>query len=204
MADFAKTVRDLRKQAGLTQKQLASVLEIERSTVTSWEAGRSTPTYRMLLRIAELFRIGLDELSALPKGARLVDETQQVLLPVYGPIQAGRLGLLEFNAEPEEQRPVSKERIQGGKYVYLRITGSCMAPRFQEGDLALVRLQPEVEEGEVAVVVIDEEATLKRVFKADGQIILQGDNPDYKPILADPRTTRIVGKVVGGSFDLER
>lgn len=67
----------------------------------------------------------------------------------------------------------------------------------KEGCLVLVREQPDVEDGDIAVVMIDnEEATLKRVYRADGKLILKADNPNYPPMLVDPKRARIVGRVV--------
>ena len=75
-----------------------------------------------------------------------------------------------------------------------------MAPQICEGDLALVHLQPDVESGELAVVVIDgEEGMLKRVIKREGALILQSFNASVEPRIVVGEALNdvmIVGKVV--------
>ncbi len=68
--------------------------------------------------------------------------------------------------------------------------------RIHDGDLLLIREQPDVENGEIAAVIIDgEEAVLKRVYRSNGQIVLQAENPSVPPILAPPAKVRIVGRL---------
>ena len=55
--------------------------------------------------------------------------------------------------------------------------------RVMDGDIVYVRQQPEVENGEIAAVLIDGEATLKRVFYGKGTIMLQAENPTYPPMV---------------------
>lgn len=82
----------------------------------------------------------------------------------------------------------------------LRARGDSMVgARIQDGDLVFVRRQPVVEDGEIAVVLVDGEATLKRVYRQPGGIILKAENPKYPPIFiseSDARDVRILGKAV--------
>jgi repressor LexA len=64
-----------------------------------------------------------------------------------------------------------------------------------DGDLVLVRQQPMVENGEIAVVLLDEEATVKRFYKENDHIRLQPENPSYDPIIV--RSAQVLGKVIG-------
>jgi repressor LexA len=78
------------------------------------------------------------------------------------------------------------------------MTGS----RIYEGDLVLVRKQPEVENGEIAVVRTNEsEATLKRVKYVDGTYVLYPDNPKYSPVIIKSDNAQIIGKVIKVEFD---
>ena len=80
------------------------------------------------------------------------------------------------------------------------VRGDSMEPRISSGDLALVRRQPDVNSGELAVVLVDgEEGTLKKVIKKDGMLILQPFNPSYPAMIysgEDLNYIQIVGKVV--------
>lgn len=75
-----------------------------------------------------------------------------------------------------------------------------MEPRISDGDLALVRRQPDVESGQLAVVIIGgEEGTLKKIIKKEGAVILQPFNPAYPTQVfmgQDLENLQIVGKVV--------
>ena len=65
-------------------------------------------------------------------------------------------------------------RLNGGEYFFLRAKGDSMInARIMDGDLLLIRRQDDVENGEIAAVLIDGEAVLKRVYKTNGTIILQ-------------------------------
>ena len=71
--------------------------------------------------------------------------------------------------------------------------------RIHDGDIVFVRSQPDVENGEIAVVAIDDEATLKRVYKYGELVVLRPENPDYKEMQYGPNDghdVRILGKAV--------
>lgn len=121
-------------------------------------------------------------------------------LPILGIIRAGKPLFAEQNVIGYEF--VDAESIKGGEFFFLKVTGDSMiGSRIQEGDLVLVRRQAEVENGEIAIVMVNsEDATLKRVYKQDNQIVLQADNPNYPPKVYKDRDVRIVGKVVKVEF----
>lgn len=71
--------------------------------------------------------------------------------------------------------------------------------RICDGDLVFVRQQPTVENGEIAVVLIDDEVTLKRFYKTDAGVILKPENSKYDPMFyteEDFKDVRILGKAV--------
>jgi len=82
----------------------------------------------------------------------------------------------------------------------LRCRGDSMTgARIYDGDIVFVRQQPDVEDGEIAVVLIEEETTLKRIYRADGVLTLMPDNPAYPPMVytgSQLDQIRILGKAV--------
>lgn len=82
----------------------------------------------------------------------------------------------------------------------LRVKGDSMIDaRIQEGDIVFVRRQSMVNNGELAVVLIDNEATLKRFYRSDSGVILKPENPKYQPRFYtehDFKTVRVLGKAV--------
>jgi repressor LexA len=193
MADMSigERIRHLRKLRGWSLEHIASLVGVDRSQFGRYETGKTDTNPQLLLRLAEIFQVPLDYLYGLPTGA----DTDVVEVPVLGRIPAGRL---EFTAETVEGTAlVPSESVRGGRFFFLRVHGDCMAPQIPDGSLALVRVQPEVENGEIAVVTTDsEEGTLKRVYWFDdGRALLRGDNPTHTPIVLSASAVRIVGRV---------
>ena len=119
---------------------------------------------------------------------------EQVYLSIISVVRAGPGGIA-FE-DPQGYATVDRGSVpSGSRYFYLRVKGESMAPEIMPGDLALVREQPEVEYGELAVVIVDgEEGTIKRVFPKNGEVFLQATNPCYnRTEKAD--NVKIVGKV---------
>lgn len=123
-----------------------------------------------------------------------------VAIPILGTISAGLPLYAEENKIGEDMVPA--EEVANGEFFYLVVKGESMiGSRIYPGDRVLVKVTPDIESKDIAVVMVDEqEATLKRVFKTNGQVILQPDNPKYEPIVIDKGQVRIIGKVVKVEF----
>lgn len=125
-------------------------------------------------------------------------------VPVVGTVAAGLPLLAEENIQ--DYRPVSKSLARSEGMFYLKVKGDSMiGAAILEDDLVLVRPQPFVEQGEIAVVLIGDEATVKRFYIKNGGIELHPENPDYDPIICDNSSdiVRIVGKVTAVFRELE-
>lgn len=120
-------------------------------------------------------------------------------LPVYGRIAAGPTSLAE--QLHEGVLPVPKEFIDDTPHFVLRVHGDSMiGAGIFDGDMAVVRNQPDANNGDIVVAQIDgptgeSEATVKRFQRREGRILLVPENPAMEPIEAPP-DVRIVGKVV--------
>ena len=83
-----------------------------------------------------------------------------------------------------------------GRYV-IRLSGDSMYPHFWNGDLILVEPADRVKNGAVAIVKVNGESTVKRVYRGKkGGYILKGDNPTFPPIEADAGEVEIVARVL--------
>lgn len=135
----------------------------------------------------------------------IVGQSQPVRsIPVVGKVAAGLPLLAAENIE--DYLPVSKSIARSEGMFYLKVKGDSMInAAILDGDLVLVRPQPFVEQGEIAVVLIDDEATVKRFYKKNGRIELHPENPDYDPIIFDSalHDVRIIGKVAAVYRELE-
>ncbi len=127
-----------------------------------------------------------------------------VEVPVLGRIAAGQPLLASENVE--ETLPLPSSWVRGEEVFLLKVTGESMAPVILPDDLVMVRAQARVARGEIAVVLVDDEATLKRVYEEAGGLVLKGDNPDFTPLrfsAEEAVDVQILGKVVGVYRNLE-
>lgn len=116
-------------------------------------------------------------------------------LPILGEVPAGPPSLAEEHVQERLSLPG-----EFGPGVYgLRVRGDSMTGAgIHDGDVAVIRPTDEVRRGDIAVVVIDDEATIKRVAETGKRLVLKAENPAYKPITAtDGQRVRVAGKVVG-------
>ena len=131
---------------------------------------------------------------------------QVVEVPVLGRIAAGQPLLAQ--EQVEDTLPLPRAGVRGEEVFLLKVSGDSMAPLILPGDLVMVRVQRQVERGEIAVVLVGEEATLKRVFQEAGGLVLKGDNPDFTPLRFSAaevaEMVQILGKVVGVYRSLEK
>ncbi len=196
---IGENIRRLREAHGLSQMQLGQIAGVTDKAVSSWERGEKVPRLGAVDRMARHFGLSRSVILAedppvLPEGA--LPLPHRSLVPVVGAVRAG-YGLPAF----EEREGCDYAEVKNpSEYFYLRVTGDSMAPAILEGDLALIHLQPDVESGEIAVVLLeDDEGTLKRVIKRPGALILQPLNPDYPPLLLSDEAlahVRIAGKLM--------
>jgi len=200
-------LRTLRAAAKLSQDDVARRLGVTRAAYSKYETGKSCPNPDALWQLAQLFAVTIDDLLGVGgvQPARVPDEWlaqesiptgPMVLLPVYGEIRAGIPSLAQQEVENWEMEQAKS--VMDGEYYYLRVKGDSMiGAHILPGSLVLVRKQDYVENGDIAVVMVnDEEATLKRVQYVDKHLALIPANDKYLPVFLDERDVRILGKVV--------
>ncbi len=118
--------------------------------------------------------------------------------PLVGAVAAGRPITAVENLEG--YITLDQELFSGQDVFALRVRGDSMiGVGIHDGDIAVVRKQPEVEAGQIAVVMVDGEATLKRFCRERGKIVLRAENADYADIIIGPKdgSVDVVGKVLG-------
>lgn len=192
---LGKKLKDRRLKLGLTLDEVGKMVGVSKSTVMKWETGHIENMRRdkiallaKALKVSPLWVMGIEELDYSPANENIT------LLPIVGHISCGN-GVLAYE-DIEGYEPTPKEWVAGGEFFYLRAKGDSMTgARIQEGDLLLIRKQPEVENGEIAAVLIGGEARLKRVYRNNNQLVLQAENPRYPPVFAPPTDVRIIGKL---------
>ncbi len=124
---------------------------------------------------------------------------QAVSIPILGKVMAGEPILAVENIEGYVNLDRSLVSSSGDVFL-LRVQGDSMIEaHIQDGDFALVKPQSSAENGEIVVALIEDEATIKRIFKKRDLIRLEPANPKVEPIVVrkGEKKVTIVGKVIG-------
>lgn len=202
---IAHNLERLRKLNNKSMSEIAESIGVSQSTVSDWANGKKMPRSGSIQKLADYFDV--------PKTELLMDTEKQISnisisagvtkIPILGTITCGEPILAVQNLEG--YRTEMSEGLPQGELFYLKTRGDSMEPTIPSGSFALIRKQPDVEDGEIAAVVVngDDEATLKRVKHQNGYVMLLADNPKYAPIIITSDTpARIIGKAMKVSFDL--
>lgn len=185
-------IRTLRQQQGMSQEALAAHLGYkDRSSIAKIESGKVDISQSKLERISQLFRVPV----AYLLGVDVQPMPTMRRIPVLGAIACGAPILAQehidgYTAIPEDIHADFALICKGDSMINARIF---------DGDTVYIRQQETVENGEIAAVLIDGEATLKRVRCYNDRMVLEPENPMYRPIVLwgeDMNTARILGKAV--------
>lgn len=224
MKTFGDRLKELRKEKGISGLELANIFKVHKGSVSNWETNRRSPDKEMIVKLAEYFGVTVDYLLGnsdirQAKDRKTIDlfpgysfsdnpnaldflkeinKEQAVKLPIVGSVRAGVGGVAfdDYLGYEYAHGINPNEAI----YFYLKVKGDSMEPKISEGDLALVRKQDDIENGELAVVVINGyEGVIKKVIKKENCIELHSFNMYYPPrVFADEEleVLKIVGKVI--------
>ncbi|MBO5898347.1 MAG: hypothetical protein J6R04_04975 [Clostridia bacterium] len=194
---FWKSFCDRCRACGKSPSEVVRETGLAAGSVTKWKRG-TLPSRRSLEALASYFGVEPQSLFAEAPPAPAT-----VSIPLCGDVAAGQP--IEALTELGEFEEIPAAWAEKGDYVALRIHGDSMEPRMMEGDVIIVRVQPTAEDGDVAVVLIDEggesRATCKKVKRTPDGILLLSFNPSYEPMFyssAQMAQTplRIFGRVV--------
>ena len=197
---FGKNLAFYLHRTGKTQKEIADAVGVAPSTVHAWLQGSRYPRIDKIELLAALFGVQKSDLIEDP--ATRADRASAI--PNLLPLQVRKFPLLGEIACGE---PVLAEEhieifVAAGADLHadfcLRAKGDSMiGARIHDGDIVFVRKQDTVEDGEIAAVLVDEEATLKRVHLYPDHIVLQPENPCYRPLVfwdEEMNQVKILGK----------
>ncbi len=216
-----------RKELDLTLEEAANRLGVKRSTLQRYESGMiaNIPSDK-IVKLAEIYHttpaqlMGWDD-ATYPETDPYPDndqEQQDNFVYTYGhhedilPISKHRFPMLgEIACGPLSLcEPTFEGYVEAGVAVRadfcIRARGDSMInARIHNGDIVFIRAQEDVEDGEIAAVLIEDETTLKRVFRHGDILQLQAENPKVKPIICraeDHLNIRILGKAVAFQSDI--
>lgn len=201
-------IREYRKRLGLSVDDVAEKLGKNRATIYRYESddieNLPAPVLEPLARVlqttpAELmgWKCERKDIVSIPN----ILPIQTKKIPLLGTIAAGVPIYADENFDGYRE---CTDDIHVD--FCLRIKGDSMiGARINDGDIVFIRKQSDVENGEIAAVLIDDEATLKRVYKEKDSLILQAENPKYQPIICTANNCDvclILGKAVAFQSDV--
>lgn len=196
---MANRIKERRLAVGLTQEELASKLGLQKSAIAKYENGRVEnikrsviSTMASILECSPMYLMGWDD-TAPPHPSLRPVSTQK--LPVLGNIACGQPTFAEQLYEFTIDAPINAD------FCLIAKGDSMINARIYDGDVVFIKQQPSVENGEIAVVLIGDEATLKRLYyyREINRLVLQPENLSYKPMVyegADLEQVRVLGKAV--------
>lgn len=197
-------IKQLCKENGTTITTLCREVTGSTGNLATWKKGNFRSEH--LSTIAEKFSVSVDYLlgkSPVRHNTMEIlrtDSSSYVPIPVVGSVAAGYTALAETDIIGYELVDTSV-MTDGYEYAWLKVKGDSMSPLILEGDLVLIRLQEEVDSGDLAVVIVDEEdGVIKRVQYSTNKVTLVSENTEnYPPRVfsgKDINRLRIWGKAV--------
>ena len=202
MAEFKDMLKYYRKMHGLSQAALAKKLGISASAISMYEVGQREPDFETEEKIADFFNVDLNTLRGKDTEAEGLEKygikkVKFRKIPILGEIACGEPIITNESAEylTVEDAPEAADLVLIAK------GDSMINARILDGDYVFIHQQPDVENGEIAAVIIRDEATLKRVYydKKHQTMTLNAENPAYAPMVymgEELNQIRIIGKAI--------
>lgn len=211
--DISNKLRERRLELGLTLEEVGNIVGVGKSTVRKWETGAIENMKRdkiaqlaKALQVSPSFIMGWNE----PKNNVINDLSQygNILpistqkIPLLGEISCGQP---IFANEDRESYVESNTEIKAD--FCLKAKGDSMInARIYDGDIVFIKKQDMVNNGEIAAVIIDDEATLKRIYYQNGEkLMLVPENPAYSPLVyvgEELNQIHILGKAIAFQSDV--
>lgn len=205
-------IKQYREEHSLSQREFAMQCGLSNVTIAAYEKSPINPktkkpykiAYETYYKLATVFGISIDDMfeklgddavvSLLPSNIKLIKDMTAKKVPLIGKVAAGEPILASECYEMIVDAP--------GKADYaLEVAGESMSPTYLPGDILYIREQQTIDyPGQIAVVLLDDEATVKHVYIKPDSLLLISDNPAYEPMLkkfSDYNTVRILGTVCG-------
>jgi len=202
MATLGDRLRHLRIERNLTQEEVGKSIGTTKQQIYKYETGiiENVPADKIealanLYDVSPAYIMGWEEkLKNIPN---IVTFNKVKRIPILGQIACGDPLFAEENYEGYF---VTDPNMLSADFALYARGDSMINANIYEGDLVFFKKTPQVENGAIAAVLIDDEATLKRFKKTDSMVILEPENNEYEPIIiteTDNKNVIILGEMVG-------
>ncbi len=205
---LAYRIRESRLRKAWDQAKLAAKLDIATRTIQRWEKGEQVPDSNYLMRLAKVTGVsahwlltGYGQMHLQPHEAKILPlqtprfkKVELVSLPLLSIVPAGAPNLI-FHPDYVEKY-ITVDDVNDANAFALQVKGNSMAPRIEDGDIIVVSPKAEARSGDICVVRVNDEDTVKRV-KIDNQFIqLIPLNPEYEPLVVRKKDVSFIWRVV--------
>ncbi|MBI3789151.1 MAG: helix-turn-helix transcriptional regulator [Ignavibacteriales bacterium] len=206
---IAQRIREAREQKALDQAKLAAKLDVATRTVQRWEKGDQVPDSNYLMRIAkvtgvaphwlltgegEMFATAQPDSKILSLPTGRYKKVTLVQLPLLSSVPGGAPSLI-FHPDYVEKY-ITVDNISDKGAFALEVKGNSMAPRIEDGDIIVVSPKMESRNGDICVVRVNDEDTVKRVKFEEHFLHLIPLNPEYEPMVVRKRDVTFAWRVV--------
>lgn len=203
---FNDLILERRKELNFSQKDIADFVGVTEATISRWESGKIRSIGSAYIsRLLHVLKMPSDVMSNIDIMTEDINESiapiKRRRIPMLGNVAAGQ----PIWAEENYGEYITLDDQMDCDFA-LRVKGDSMAPHILDGDTVFVKEQPDVNNGEIAVVMYENSATLKRVYKIKGGLQLISINSAYEPMLfqgAEAGNVRILGKAVKFTRELK-
>lgn len=194
-------LKKLREQHGFNMKEIAIELGIPYTTYVGYEKGEREPNSDVLVKIANYYNTSVDFILGVTTTqdifsiANIIPIPKMKKVPLLGTIACGEPILAEENIE----NYITVDAKANVDFALKCKGDSMINARIFDGDIVYIHSQPDVENGEIAAVLIGNEATLKKVHKYPNKLVLSPCNPMYDDLVYSEEQLndiRILGKAV--------
>jgi repressor LexA len=207
MASLNRRIKELRYNAKLSQQALADKIGVSKSSINMYERGEREPSIETLEAIADFFNVDMNYLLGKSDTSQTISlfaiPIKTKKLPMLGNVACGE----PIFADEQHDAYISADVDLDADFCLTAKGDSMINARIFDGDILFVRSQDTVDDGEIAVILIEDEATVKRVYydKENNILTLVPENPMYKPMRysgAELDRIRVLGKVVSGQYSV--
>ena len=201
MSIRSERIKAVVEKSKLSYQDLEKLTSVKKSSLQRYVSGVTTKIpldviekLSVAFGVSQEYLMGWDDNKQI---SNVIPINKERTVPLIGTIACGTPILAEQNVEMQLVLP---ENVIHADFA-LRCKGDSMInARILDGDIVYIRQQPDVDNGDIAAVLIDDEATLKRVYKTEGQVTLMAANDAFAPLVYTGERlseVTIIGKAVG-------
>ena len=191
-------LKELRLKSNLTTKQVEVKTGISNSYISLIERNKRKPSAEILHKLAIAYKVKTEDLlrfiGYLPPIQNKVNFNQ---IPIYNTVLTEKPFFISENIEGYSPLPPGLETYSTKDFFAIRVKDKSMTSKsIKEDDILIIKKQSDVENGNIALISLNNKITIKRITKQNNYIILQSANLEHSPLLVkETDNFKIIGKI---------